>query len=68
LERTGALMPTVDEIGDFPGDVLWDFRLSSLATLTVLWATVTIALTALIRRLHGEHVRVQARRDFAASL
>ncbi len=64
----GAVMPAVDEIGDFPGDVLWDFRLASLTTLTVLWATVTIALTILIRRLHTEHVKVQARRAFAASL
>ena len=64
----GAVMPAVDEIGDFPGDVLWDFRLASLTTLTVLWATVTIALTTLIRRLHTEHVKVQARRAFAASL
>jgi predicted cobalt transporter CbtA len=63
-----ALMPTVDEIGDFPGDVLWDFRLASLFTLTALWATVTIVLTALIRRLHAEHVKVRARREFAASL
>ena len=64
----GALMPTVDEIGDFPGDVLWDFRLASLITLTALWATVGVVLTTLIRRLHAEHARHQARRAFAASL
>jgi predicted cobalt transporter CbtA len=63
-----VLMPRVDEIGDFPGDVLWDFRVASLLTLTALWATVTIVLTALIGRLHTEHLRVQARRQFAASL
>ncbi len=63
-----ALMPTVDEIGDFPGDVLWDFRLASLITLTALWATVTVVLTALIGRLHAEHAHAQARRAFAASL
>jgi Probable cobalt transporter subunit (CbtA) len=56
-----ALMPTIDEIGDFPGDVLWDFRLASLFTLTALRATVTIVLTALIRRLHADHVKVRAR-------
>lgn len=65
---TSMLMPTVDEIGDFPGDVLWDFRLASLITLTALWATVTVVLTALIRRLHAEHSKIQARRAFAASL
>lgn len=64
----GTVMPTVNEIGDFPGGVLWDFRLASLATLTVLWAAATIALTALIRRLHADHVEIQARREFAASL
>lgn len=64
----GALLPTVDEIGDFPGDVLWDFRVASLLTLTALWATVTIVLTALIGRLHAEHARDLARREFAASL
>ncbi|MET0704411.1 MAG: CbtA family protein [Mycobacterium sp.] len=64
----GALMPTVDEIGDFPADVLWDFRLASVITLTALWAMTTIVLTALIRRLHAEQSKVQARRHFAASL
>jgi hypothetical protein len=63
-----ALMPTIDEIGNFPGDVLWDFRLASLFTLTALWATVTIVLTALIRRLHADHVKVRARREFAEPL
>jgi len=62
------LMPTVNEVGDFPADVLWDFRLASVTTLTVLWATVTIALTVLIGRLHSRHRAVQARREFAASL
>ncbi|MDT5081585.1 MAG: hypothetical protein QOJ80_6222 [Mycobacterium sp.] len=65
---TGVMMPTIDEIGDFPGDVLWDFRLASLFTLTALWATVTIVLTALIRRRHAEQVKLLARREFAASL
>jgi hypothetical protein len=64
----GALMPAIDEIGDFPGGVLWDFRLASLLTLTTLWATAAIVLTTLIRRLHADHVKVQARREFAASL
>lgn len=68
MALAGTLMPAVDEIGDFPGDVLWDFRLASLATLTALWAAATIALTALIRRLHTERLEIQARRAFAASL
>lgn len=68
VAAASALMPTIDEIGDFPGDVLWDFRLASLITLTALWATVTVVLTALIRRLHADHTTEQARRAFAASL
>lgn len=64
----GALMPTVNEIGDFPGDVLWNFRLASLMTLAALWATTTVVLTVAVRRLHGQHIALQARRDFADSL
>ena len=63
-----ALMPTVNEIGDFPGDVLWDFRLASIITLTALWAVTGVALTALVGRLEGQHLVVQRRREFAASL
>ena len=29
----GILMPTVNEVGTFPGDVLWDFRRASIITL-----------------------------------
>jgi MFS family permease len=64
----GALMPTVNEIGNFPGDVLWDFRLASIITLTALWAVTGVALTALVGRLEGQHLTVQRRREFAASL
>jgi hypothetical protein len=42
--------------------------LASRFTLTALWATVTIVLTALIRRLHADHVKVRARREFAEPL
>lgn len=64
----GALMPAVNEIDDFPGDVLWDFRLASIITLTALWATIGIALTALVGRLEDQHLAVRRRREFAASL
>jgi hypothetical protein len=64
----GASMPRVDEIGAFPGDVLWDFRRASIVTLTALWATACIALTMLIRRLHVQELTEHARREFAASL
>lgn len=64
----GALLPAVNEIGDFPGDVLWDFRLASAVTLTTLWATISVALTALVGHLDLQRRTVQTRRDFAASL
>jgi predicted cobalt transporter CbtA len=64
----GALMPTVNEIGDFPGDVLWYFRRASIATLTTMWAVVGIVLTGLIGRLYREVSGRQARRELAASL
>lgn len=64
----GVLMPTVDEIGAFPGDVLWNFRLASIGTTTALWATVGVGLTVLVRRLHAEQRAQRARREFAASL
>ena len=34
----GQLMPTVNEVGDFPADTLWYFRRASLFTLATLWA------------------------------
>jgi putative cobalt transporter subunit CbtA len=64
----GALMPTVNEIGTFPGDVLWSFRRASIITLTTMWATICAALVVLVRRLDAEQATVRARRDFAASL
>jgi high-affinity Fe2+/Pb2+ permease len=63
-----VVMPTFDEVGEFPGNALWDFRLASLITLTALWATVGIALTAMVGRLDDQRKTVQARRYFAASL
>ena len=33
----GPLMPTVNEVGDFPADTLWYFRRASLLTGATLW-------------------------------
>jgi hypothetical protein len=63
-----VLLPTVNEIGDFPGDTLWYFRLSSLLTLTAMWAGIGVALTGLVGRLHVRESLAAARRDLAASL
>ena len=55
------MLPSVNEVGDFPADTLWYFRRASILTTAALWATLGIVLTGLIRR-------PQARRDLAASL
>lgn len=46
-----ALLPAVNELGDFPADVLWEFRVGSLLTLATLWASLGVVLTALVRPL-----------------
>lgn len=62
------LMPTVNEIGDFPADTLWYFRRGSLITLATLWGVIGIALTGLIGKLYAEESLTAARKDLAASL
>jgi hypothetical protein len=64
----GVLMPTVNEVGDFPADTLWFFRRASLLALVTLWAVLGVGITGLVRRL-GERSRIDAeRRELAASL
>lgn len=64
----GLLLPTVNEIGTFPGDVLWYFRRASLMTNMTLWAALGIILAGLIGRLYEQETAKTARRDLAASL
>lgn len=64
----GHLMPTVNEIGDFPGDTLWFFRRASLLTLATLWALLGIGITAMVARQHENATIAYARRELAASL
>ena len=64
----GQVMPTVNEVGDFPADTLWFFRLSSLLTLATMWSVIGVALTGLVGKLYADSVRTQARRELAASL
>jgi Probable cobalt transporter subunit (CbtA) len=62
-----ALLPTVDETPgpmrdatgaiiypDFPADVLYEFRLLSLGTQSVLWVTIGLVFATLAGRLLGE--------------
>ena len=60
--------PEVDELGDFPAGLLWDFRVSSLLTLLAMWAVIGAALTALVDRTWRQQAAVGAKRELAASL
>jgi predicted cobalt transporter CbtA len=64
----GVLLPTVNEIGDFPGDTLWSFRVASLLTIATMWAGIGVVLTGLVGRLYEREASATARRDLAASL
>ncbi len=64
----GLLMPTVNEIGAFPGDVLWYFRRASIMTLATTWAVIGVVLSGLVGRLHQQTAAVTARRELAANL
>jgi hypothetical protein len=64
----GQLMPTVNEVGDFPADTLWYFRRASLFTLATLWAGIGILLTGLVGRLGRAEESTRRRRELAASL
>jgi predicted cobalt transporter CbtA len=64
----GVLLPAVNEIGDFPGDTLWSFRVASLLTLATMWAGIGVVLTGLVGRLYEREASAAARRSLAASL
>jgi len=64
----GVLLPTVNEIGDFPGDTLWSFRVASLLTIATMWAGIGVVLTGLVGRLYEREASAAARRSLAASL
>jgi predicted cobalt transporter CbtA len=54
------LMPSISETpGDFPADVLYDFRLYSLGTQLVMWATIGLVFAPMVARLLGETRRAE---------
>lgn len=63
-----VLLPTVNEVGDFPADTLWLFRLSSLLTLATMWAVIAAGLALAVDRLASREREVVRRRELAASL
>ena len=53
-----AVLPTIDETPDhFPADVLYEFRLYSLATQVVLWAVIGLVFASMAQRLLTESRR-----------
>lgn len=73
IALTMALLPTLDETPGpmlgasasiiypgFPADVLYDFRLFSLATQCVLWATIGLVFASLANRLLGDRTQTAA--------
>jgi hypothetical protein len=58
----------VNELGDFPADTLWSFRLSSVLTLATMWGVLGVVLTGLVTRLYAQESAVAERRALAASL
>lgn len=64
----GQLLPTVNEVGDFPADTLWSFRRAALVTQATLWASIGVVLTGLVGRMHHKASASADRRALAASL
>lgn len=62
------LMPTVDELGDFPAQTLWTFRRASITTLATMWAVIGTVLVGLVGRDHRRADVQAARRELAACL
>lgn len=65
---TAGLMPSVNELGDFPAQTLWEFRRASLLTLAAMWGTIGVVLVGLVGRQHEKVAVEHARRELAASL
>lgn len=53
------LLPTISEVSqDFPATLLWQFRVSSLATQTTLWLTLGLTFAVLTQRAERSAHRV----------
>lgn len=64
----GMVMPTVNEIGDFPADTLWYFRRASLLTLTTVWAVIGFVLVGLVGRAEARQRAAITRPTVAATV
>ena len=68
LTSRTQLLPTVNELGDFPADTLWYFRRASLVVTGTMWAVIGVLLTGAIGRLQAQSRSLTDRRELAASL
>lgn len=64
----GQMFPTVNEVGDFPADVLWYFRRASVITLATTWSVLGVVLAGLLGRLQDQETVAAERKALAASL
>ena len=64
----GRLFGTVNEVGDFPADLLWYFRRASLITLATTWGVLDLVLSGAVSRLYRQQTADAERRALAASL
>ena len=48
------LLPPATDVGEFPGGVLWDFRLATLGTQAILWAGIGVIFGALCEMKNGK--------------
>ena len=63
-----VLMPTVNELGDFPADTLWYFRLASIFSQATMWAAIGVLLVGMVGKLYRDTTAEAQRRELAASL
>lgn len=62
-----AVLPAAD-VGDFPGQLLWEFRARALVVLVALWGTLVLVTTGLVDRSWRALLVSEERRAFKASL
>lgn len=65
---SGQVLPTVNELDDFPADILWYFRRAALLTLATMWAVIGVALVGLTQPLYQRDIDAAERRALASSL
>jgi len=62
-----ALLPAAD-VGDFPGQLLWEFRARALLVVVAMWGTLVLVTTGLVDRSWRAARASEERRALKASL